>query len=472
MSDLSVSYDAAGPVPKTSEELRSDLVSRATELSPGITTDLPGSLIEDIVGTDVGALLIADQIRVDLINSVGPLKANMYMLNLLAQQSGVSAQKTAGSTSAPVTFSGPAGFVIPQGFLVGDGTYTYQVADATVIQASGVSSMVTSVATSTGSWAVPAGSVNQILTSIPSDITLTCTNPVAGTPGGAPETNYDFRERVWEGQMSTVQGYPGFIRQKLTDLSDVQSRLVSVVQSGSSWIVMCGGGDIYEMAGAIYKSAGDISRLKGADLNVTGITNANPGVVTTDITHGFTSGQVIRMSGVTGMSGVNNVNLTITVLTPHTFSIGINTTSSGSWTGGGIVTPNLRNNVVTINDWPDNYLIPFVIPLQQLVTIKFEWATESANYLTDATIASLVSKPVIGYVNGIFAGKPMNINNVKDVFLQAVNSTLDMSLISTLNVIVTVNGVITGVDAGTNIISGDPYSYWFIASDGVIVDGI
>ena len=472
MSDLSVSYDAAGPVPKTSEELRADLVSRATELSPGITTDLPGSLIEDIVGTDVGALLIADQIRVDLINSVGPLKANMYMLNLLAQQAGISAQKTEGSTTVPVTFSGPAGFVVPQGFLVGDGTYTYQVADATIILSSGVSAMVTAIATNTGSWAVPAGTVNQIQTSLPSEITLICTNPVAGTPGSAKESDYEFRERVWEGQMSTVQGYPGFIRQKLTDLSNVQARLVSVVQSGNAWIVMCGGGDIYEMAGAIYKSAGDISRLKGTNLNVTGITNANPGVVTTDITHGFSNGQVINITGVLGMSGINNVPLTITVLSPHTFSIGINTTGTGAWTGGGLVTPNLRNNVVTINDWPDDYLIPFVVPLQQLVTIKFEWATESVNYLTDATIASLVSQPVINYVNGIYAGKPMNINNVKDVFLQAVNGTLDMSLISTLNVIVTVNGIITGVDAGTNIISGDPYSYWYIASNGVIVDGI
>jgi hypothetical protein len=187
----------------------------------------------------------------------------MYMLNLLAQQSGISAQKTEGSTTVPVTFSGPAGFVIPQGFLVSDGTYTYQIADATVVLSSGVSSMVTAIATNTGSWAVPVGSVNQILTSLPSDITLTCTNPVAGTPGGAPETNFEFRERVWEAQMSTVQGYPGFIRQKLTDLSNVQARLVSVVQSGNAWIVMCGGGDIYEMAGAIYKSAGDISRLKG-----------------------------------------------------------------------------------------------------------------------------------------------------------------------------------------------------------------
>lgn len=472
MSDLSVSYTAAGPVPQTAEELRAQLVAQATALSPGITTDLPGSLIEDIVGTDVGSLIICDQMRVDLINSVGPLKANMFMLNLLAQQSGVSAQKTDGSTTVPVSFTGPAGFPVPQGFLVGDGTYTYQVSDATIIPASGVSSVVTCVATNTGSWAVPAGSVNQILSSLPSDITLSCSNPVAGTPGGEPETNYEFRERVWQAQMSTVQGYPGFIRQKLTDLSNVQARLVSVVQSGNAWVVMCGGGDIYEMAGSIYKSAGDISRLKGTDLNVTGITNASPGVVTTDITHGFSTGQVINITGVLGMTGVNNVPLTITVLSSHTFSIGINTTSSGAWTGGGLITPNLRNNVVTINDWPDDYLIPFVIPLQQLVTIKFEWATESVNYLTDATIAALVSGPVISYVNGVFAGKPMNINNIKDVFLQSINSTLDMSLISTLNVVVTVNGIITNVDAGTNIISGDPYSYWFIASDGVIVDGI
>ncbi|WP_367168866.1 ubiquitin-activating E1 FCCH domain-containing protein [Escherichia coli] len=472
MSDLSVSYDAAGPVPKTSEELRADLVSRATELSPGITTDLPGSLIEDIVGTDVGALLIADQIRVDLINSVGPLKANMYMLNLLAQQSGISEQKTQGATTVPVVFEGPVGFVVSQGFLVSDGTYTYQIADATVVLSSGVSSMVTAIATNTGSWAVPVGSVNQILTSLPSGITLTCTNPVAGTPGGAPETNFEFRERVWEAQMSTVQGYPGFIRQKLTDLSNVQARLVSVVQSGNAWIVMCGGGDIYEMAGAIFKSAGDISRLKGATVDVTGITNANPGVVTTGITHGLTNGQVVNISGVNGMTGINNVPLTATVLTPHTFSIGIDTSASGSWAGGGEVTPNLRNNVVTINDWPDNYLIPFVIPLQQNVTVKFEWGSEGVNYLTDATILTLVSAPVIQYINGIYAGKPLNINNLKDTFLQSVNTAIDMSLISKLNVIITVNGIITNPDQNTNIISGDPFSYFYIASDGVTVDGV
>ncbi|NEL70306.1 baseplate J-like family protein, partial [Escherichia coli] len=51
------------------------------------------------------------------------------------------------------------------------------------------------------------------------------------------------------------------------------------------------------------------------------------------------------------------------------------------------------------------------------------------------------------------------------------NSTIDMALISTLNVVVTINGVITDPDAGTNIISGDRFSYFYIASDGVIVNG-
>ena len=137
-----------------------------------------------------------------------------------------------------------------------------------------------------------------------------------------------------------------------------------------------------------------------------------------------------------------------------------------------MVTPNLRNNVVTINDWPDNYLIPFVVPLQQRITITYQWGTESVNYLTDATVSSLVSANAISYVNGIFAGKPLNVNNLKDVFLQAVNTVLDMSLITTLNVVVTVNGIITPVDAGTSIISGAPFSYWYIASDGVIVNGV
>lgn len=58
MSDLPVIYDITGPVAKTAEELRQQVIETATRLSPGITTDLPGSLIEDMTSTSVGALLV------------------------------------------------------------------------------------------------------------------------------------------------------------------------------------------------------------------------------------------------------------------------------------------------------------------------------------------------------------------------------------------------------------------------------
>lgn len=68
MSDLPVIYDITGPVAKTAEELRQQVIETATRLSP-ITTDLPGSLIEDMTSTSVGALLVCDRARVDPINS-------------------------------------------------------------------------------------------------------------------------------------------------------------------------------------------------------------------------------------------------------------------------------------------------------------------------------------------------------------------------------------------------------------------
>lgn len=470
MSDLNVIYDKNGPVAQTANDLRSQLVTEATALAPGLTTELPGSIIEDMASTGAGALLVADQARIDLIHSVGPNTANLTMLTELAQQYGVPSQKSEGLTTVPVVFSSQnIGFLVPRGFIVSDGTNQFSTNDVAVIRNNGTTSPVTVTATQSGSFTVPVGSVTTVVTSVPTNITLTCTNLTAGTPASDAETNAAFRFRVWDAGMATVQGYPGFIRTALNEVANIDPRQVSVVQNGDKWVVLCGGGDIYEMAAAIFKSAGDITRLSASSLNVTGITNANPGVVSTDFTHGFSTGQVIRIAGATGITGINNTNLTITVIDANSFSIGIDTTAAGTWTGGGVITPNLRNNTVAINDWPDTYSVPFVQPLQQLITINFEWATQNLNYLSDQTLLALVQEPVIAYVNGIYAGQPLNIGKLKDVFYQAINSTIDMTLITTLNVSVTVNGVLTPVDAGTDIISGDRFSYWYIQSSGVSV---
>lgn len=103
MSDLPVIYDITGPVAKTAEELRQQVIETATRLSPGITTDLPGSLIEDMTSTSVGALLVCDQASVDLINSCSPYGANVHLLKQLGAIYGV--QQGKGRTPRCMSYS-------------------------------------------------------------------------------------------------------------------------------------------------------------------------------------------------------------------------------------------------------------------------------------------------------------------------------------------------------------------------------
>lgn len=73
---------------------------------------------------------------------------------------------------------------------------------------------------------------------------------------------------------------------------------------------------------------------------ITGITQANPAVVTTSAAHGFTSGQSVRISGVVGMTEVNNLNkpFEIEVLSSTTFALkGIDASSYGAYVSGGTV---------------------------------------------------------------------------------------------------------------------------------------
>lgn len=66
-----------------------------------------------------------------------------------------------------------------------------------------------------------------------------------------------------------------------------------------------------------------------ARLSITGITLANPGVVTTSTNHGLVTGDVvrIRISSGWGMTQMPTTNLTVTSITANTFSIGIDTSA-------------------------------------------------------------------------------------------------------------------------------------------------
>jgi len=68
---------------------------------------------------------------------------------------------------------------------------------------------------------------------------------------------------------------------------------------------------------------------------ITGITRANPAVVTSN-GHGLTTGNTVFISGVSGMSQVNNRIFTVTVVNANTFRLdGVNSSTYNSYSSGG-----------------------------------------------------------------------------------------------------------------------------------------
>jgi hypothetical protein len=66
---------------------------------------------------------------------------------------------------------------------------------------------------------------------------------------------------------------------------------------------------------------------------ITGVTTANPGVVTTTTAHGLVTGQLVAVAGVTGATQANGVWV-VTVISATTFSVPVNVTGTFSSTGG------------------------------------------------------------------------------------------------------------------------------------------
>lgn len=252
---------SAGLQPVQPTSFLSQLLAYVASKRPGYTGDLPASLVEDISSTDIAAVALIDQARVDLVNSLTPAGANNFLLDQLGQVYGVTLGE-ASNTYVNVVFSGTVGFVVNAGFQVSDGTYTYQLQEGGVIGGSGISGSLTAIATQSGSWAVAPGTVTQIVTSYPSSITLSVTNPTAGTPGGNPETAQSFRARVMQAGLASSQGMPRYMKTLIQNLPGVVPRLVAVQATlGTGIKVICGGGDNYQIANAIFQSIFDPSAL-------------------------------------------------------------------------------------------------------------------------------------------------------------------------------------------------------------------
>jgi uncharacterized phage protein (TIGR02218 family) len=90
---------------------------------------------------------------------------------------------------------------------------------------------------------------------------------------------------------------------------------------------------LYDTASAEDGPAGGIA--------ISGVSNADPAVVTTATAHGFTEGQVVTLSDIVGPTALNNVTV---VRNPSgsTFELGVDTSDTGdypAYVSGGVVTP-------------------------------------------------------------------------------------------------------------------------------------
>jgi hypothetical protein len=659
IGNLPLVLGPAGLMPQSPADLRAQLIALVSKTNPDYTANLPGSLVEDIASTDVAALILIDRMRVEMLNSLTPRGCNAFVLNQLGQIYGVQVGQST-NTSVYVRFTGLPGFVVGKGFTVTDGNFQYALSDGGVCGSDGNTPPLFALATQPGIWAVPAGTVTGIISSVPSGFTLSVVNDEPGFPGTDVETITSYRSRVLMAGLAASQGMGRYLRTLLGNVPGVQPRLIGIQQQpNGQWSIIVGGGDPYQVAYAIYTALFDINNLVGSTLGVVTISQANPGLVTLNLNHLYMPGQPVTIAGVTPPtyngsfavidtptqqsfhigtpysnnaiqslvwaataapgangalsqtaggalaartlyvrstwvtplgettaapetslavlannllnvaapasppSGVTGWNVyvsnatgtetkqnttpialgatwvqpvsgiittgsalpssstaggvaTAVTLAPHGVTVGstfaisgatpagwnstalvatagtagttlnwalaaspgaatvngqlvagvalFNTSGLAAYVSGGVVTPNLRNNIVTLSDYPDTYQIPFIIPPQQTIASTVQWHTTSPNFVSAAAVAQLAIPALVDYINSIPVGQPINLYAMQDVFTDAVEPVLPASLISTIIISISINGVGTPVTPGTGLFNGDPQSYFFATS--------
>jgi hypothetical protein len=449
--------------------LRNQLIELVAAINPDYTANLPGSLIEDISSTDTYALVESDSFLVDLVNSVTPYGANAFLLSQLGVLYGVDQQPIT-NTSVYVVFNGPPGYVIAQGFAVGDSTYQYICQNGAICGSDGNSLPVYALATQNGAWPVIQGTVTQLVTSVPANIALTVTNPVDGFPSTSGEPISVYRERCFTAGLAASTGMARYLKTLVANLPGVLSRLVAVQQQEDHYVIIVGGGDPYLVAYAIWYADFYIPGLAGATIEITNASNTNPIVISTGNNHNLITGDIETINGIVGFPFINGLSYPVTVLSQKTFSIPVDGTQWGKYQYGGIVTTNPINNIVTITDYPDSFAIPYVIPPQELVNMTVTWITDSINYVSTVAMAQAAVPAIVDYINSLPAGTtPINLNVLNAVFLDAVKDVLAGELIITLEFSISIDGIGTFPNPGTNVIFGDQYSYFYTENSLITV---
>lgn len=215
-----------------------------------------------------------------------------------------------------------------------------------------------------------------------------------------------------------------------------------------------------------YRDEGIITQTA---LVITAITKANPGVVTSN-GHGYSNGDEVAISGVVGMTEVNNRSYVVAGVTANTFQLtdsdgnNVNTTNFTTYTSGGtcakiveITTPYTVTDLYAIK-YTQNadtmYLVhPYYEPRKLTRASHTSWTLA----LFTRTSDPFLSKKVI---TGISQANPGNVTSVAHGL-----STGDVVIIEAVVGMTQVNGryytiTVTGVDNFTIGIDTSGYTAW------------
>lgn len=250
----------SGGVKKSSiTEIREDLQNKVYESLKDFS-NLPSSIQNNLI--DEASIIVnefEDMIS-NAMNGISPAYANDFIIAQLGAAFGVK-RKDKSLQNVTIKYRGLAGVVIPSGSQVSseDGMYIFSTSEQAVIRADGTA-QVNAIADDYYDKIIDAHVLNVMITDIMN--IDSCDNPNSSSEPILEESITEYRARVQNKCLANRSGTVAVLHDNLLNVDGVSSRLITYrtdteIKEGykiNTIEIVCGGGDDYEVAEAVFNS--------------------------------------------------------------------------------------------------------------------------------------------------------------------------------------------------------------------------
>ena len=239
-------FTSEGYVKRTASEVKTDLQNWMNANVKGYTSQA-ADIQSNLLDTSVAPILQLENVCGDFANGYAPTYANNFMWQLLAQSLGLP-YKAATQSQVVLQFTGNAGTYIPAGTQTNGG---FATEDSIILGTTGVGS-VTAYSDTSAEYA--ANTITQITTTISEGVTVT--NPSASIKAQDATSIDELKLAAQRKLRNSRKSNTDYCKQLLLELDGTQERMVGFaireVAQQASIEVVCGGGDLDEVANAIF----------------------------------------------------------------------------------------------------------------------------------------------------------------------------------------------------------------------------